>query len=71
MWRRTRGVRTVSTRWLFPSSGAVTVPFVIPNNPAFAGVVVRSQVLQAELDASQNLTSLTSFNALALTIGAF
>jgi hypothetical protein len=32
---------------------------------------VRHQVLQAELDASLPVTSLTSSNALAITIGSF
>lgn len=48
----------------------VTCSFGMPTDPIFAGVVLHNQVLQAELDMSFNITSITSSNGLAVTIGA-
>jgi hypothetical protein len=41
----------------------------IPNSTAFAGAVLRNQVLQIELDAVFSITAITSSNALTLTVG--
>jgi hypothetical protein len=60
-----------ATWWLFPDHGTVRSLLAVPNDLALAGVVVHHQVLQAELDASLRVTSLTSSNALAITVGSF
>lgn len=51
-------------------AGAAAVELAIPRDPAFVGVQLRQQFLQAELDAMGGLVALSSSNALALTIGA-
>lgn len=56
---------------MFPMAGSVDTQFDIPNTMAFAGVVLHHQVLAAELDAQNNITAVTSTNALTLTIGTF
>jgi hypothetical protein len=53
------------------TTGALTTSFAIPNSPALANLVLRQQVVALELDAVGAITSLTSTNALALTIGTF
>ncbi len=51
-------------------AGAAAVELVIPRDPAFVGVQLWQQFLQAEIDAFGGLVSLSSSNALTLTIGA-
>lgn len=43
----------------------------IPNDPIYAGVLLHHQMLQLEVDTVPSLLSLSSSNALALTIGSF
>jgi hypothetical protein len=54
-----------------PSSGSVGLQFVVPNDVALVGAIVRQQVLAAELDAQANLVAVTASNALQLVVGAF
>ena len=54
-----------------PSSGSVGLQFVVPNDIALVGAIVRQQVLAAELDAQANLVAVTASNALQLVVGAF
>lgn len=60
-----------ATQLLLPVAGAVTTQLSIPNDLALAGLTLRNQILQVELDASLNITALTSTNAVALTIGVW
>lgn len=64
-------LQAYATWWLFPDHGTVRSRLSVPNDLALAGVVVHHQVLQAELDAALHVTSLTSSNALAITVGSF
>lgn len=64
-------VSTESIRLLVPLSGSVNTELPIPNSVAFAGVVLRHQVVAAELDPQLMITAVTSTNALALTVGSF
>ena len=54
-----------------PVAGTVATNFAIPATAALVGVSVRTQTIGVELDAAMSITSLTSSNALDLTIGAF
>jgi hypothetical protein len=52
-----------------PAGGLMATSLPIPNVPSFAGTVLNRQVVALELDAAGQITSMTSTNALALTIG--
>ena len=54
-----------------PQFGAASYSFAIPNNAVFAGLPLFHQFLQFELNAQNQLQSLSSSNGLALTVGAF
>ena len=56
---------------LVPTAGAASWLFSIPNDPIYAGVLLHHQMLQLEIDTAPSLLSLSSSNALALTIGSF
>jgi len=56
---------------LLPNGGLVTWQIPIPNDPALLSISVRTQILQAELDAMFNLVALKSSNGLTLTLGAY
>lgn len=60
-----------ATSVVLPVAGVATTQMVIPNALALVGVLLRNQVLQAELDSGANLVGLQATNAVALTIGAF
>ncbi len=62
---------TESVQLVGPTNGMAGAAIVIPNDPAFAGVSLVHQFVQGELDAQGSLLSLSSSNALALTIGVF
>ncbi|MCR9243937.1 MAG: WD40 repeat domain-containing protein [bacterium] len=62
---------TESVQLVVPAGGAAGSTIVIPSDPAFAGVVLRHQFVQGELDSQGALVSLSSSNALSLTIGVF
>ncbi|MCA8966982.1 MAG: hypothetical protein KDC48_19025, partial [Planctomycetes bacterium] len=51
-------------------AGSANVVLPIPRDPAFVGIVLRQQFLQAELDVFGGLLLLSSSNALELTVGA-
>lgn len=56
---------------LLPTAGAADVALAVPANPAVVGVVVRSQVVGLEFDASLALVRTTSTNAVQLTVGGY
>jgi trimeric autotransporter adhesin len=56
---------------LVPNAGAASWLFSIPNDSIYAGVTLHHQMLQLEVDAAPSLLSLSSSNALMLTIGSF
>ena len=49
----------------------LTPAFAVPNDTALLAVVLRQQYVQAELSTQGALLSLSSSNALALTVGAY
>ena len=55
----------------FPVGGAASYQFDVPNHSALVGVALWHQFGQIELDASFNILSLSSSNALALVVGSF
>ena len=60
-----------ATVLLVPSGGSAVTEFGMPLDPAFAGIVLSSQVLQIELDPNFNISLLGSSNGITLTLGAF
>lgn len=60
-----------AVQFLLPAAGTVEHPLTIPNDPAFAGVVLGDQIVVIEFDAASNVTRIASSNALSLTVGAF
>ena len=54
-----------------PQNGSAAFSFAIPNAVVFAGLPLFHQFLQFEVNAQNQLGSLSSSNGLALTIGAF
>jgi len=61
---------TASVVLAFPTAGACSSGFVIPNDPVFANVPLFHQFVQVELDAQLSLASLSSSNGLLLTVGS-
>ena len=55
----------------FAQAGSSSFAFAIPNDPAFAGLPLFHQFLQFEVDAQNNISALSSSNALTLTVGTF
>ena len=55
----------------FPTAGAVTASFAIPNTLALAAQTLHQQVVALDLTPSGAITALTSTNSLAITIGWF
>jgi len=64
-------VNSVAISFVVPVGGSASVQLAIPNAGAFVGIVLHDQVVQAEVDPSLNLLSITSTNAIAFTIGSF
>ncbi len=62
---------TEAIQLVVPAQGTATQQFSIPNDPVFAGVTFAHQFLQGELAPQGALLSVSSTNALNLTIGAF
>jgi len=64
-------VDAVATQLLVPSNGTVVSQVVLPNSPAFVGMVLHDQVLQIELGPTFAITGLSSSNGLRLTLGVW
>ena len=52
-----------------PTAGLVNTELAVPNSSPLAGFVLHHQVVALELDPQNNITAVSSTNALALTIG--
>lgn len=52
-----------------PSAGEVTVTFVVPNNPAVAGIALQLQVAELEFDLGGNWVGLYTSNGMTMTVG--
>ena len=59
------------TELLLPTAGSAETHVALPDNPAFAGLLLYQYVFVLEFDAIGNLSALTSTNRLALTIGTW
>ena len=55
---------------LLPVAGSATISIGMPADTVFAGAVLRAQMIDIELDALLNITTITSSNGLAITNGA-
>jgi hypothetical protein len=53
-----------------PGNASAFYSIALPNDPTFAGYTLHQQALQAEFDAAQNITTLTSSNGLTISLGA-
>ncbi|MCR9243829.1 MAG: WD40 repeat domain-containing protein [bacterium] len=56
---------------VLPQGGAANYAFTIPADPVFAGLELFHQFLHFDLDANNNLLTLSSSNGLQLVLGAF
>ncbi|MCA8950675.1 MAG: hypothetical protein KDE27_14330 [Planctomycetes bacterium] len=64
-------VTSDATVLTLPVAGEAGFAFAVPNDTALLAVVLRQQYVQAELSTQGALLSLSSSNALALTVGAY